>query len=136
MGIIAAGLLLNSLSTNKEIEKIKAQSICQQAENTEQQKAKPRLTQAELMTARQIIEGLAMKHKIQATISMTATGVTLLGDVKQKDDILKNYEGMLVFLSDISNLPYLISYTSFCIGSDCSNGIEIKMEIGYAQATT
>lgn len=97
------------------------------------------LSGADLLSVRQIVDGLARVHNVPVKVTMEQNGsITLVGgkpegqpgeqsDGDVKAAVLSNYAGILGLLRSLSALPYRAEYKSLCIGSECNSGFTMTI---------
>jgi hypothetical protein len=86
---------------------------------------------ADVITAKQLIESLAAKSNLPIYAEINSNIISIY---PQRSDagstaILRSYKEMMDFITSISALPYKMEYSEFCIGSECDNGFNIKLNI-------
>lgn len=126
LALIASSLVLFSLGVKRE-KAIALQSQTQPATSTQAIAPQSRELDAnELITAKTIVESILERNSLDAAVSITGKDLK----IEAKDsNAIKNYDGIISFLTALKSLPYDMSYKELCIGQGCGKGISVLLGV-------
>lgn len=93
------------------------------------------LSDADLITARQIIEGLANKFRLPVGVKLESGTIFVEPyDGVGKEEVLADFQAVTGFFSALAHLPYQLEFSTFCVGLDCPNGFEAQVVVTGRQS--
>lgn len=99
------------------------------------------MTDTDLITARQMIEGYAALYSLPVEVKLVKRDirVTVLAPKQEEGEIvatvgereklavLQNFNNVMGFFTSLSNMPYSLDYKEFCVGIDCPNVFDVTI---------
>lgn len=119
--------MVKTVEIRKDSEKARAQIIIDEAKISTM-----KITSADSITARQLIESIAYKNNLPLAVSLEKDTIKIVPDANNadtKNEVLKKYPNLMNFLTTISSLPYSMEYNTYCIGEDCPAGFEMSINL-------
>lgn len=89
---------------------------------------KQTLSSEEMLTAKNIFSALAERNALNMNVGISTNRVII--SAEKNSGTLQNYNGILSYLTGISDLPYSMEYKGFCIGRSCGKDILIEIALG------
>lgn len=85
------------------------------------------LSPQELLTAKNVFAAMAVSKELPIDVTISANRVVAIAE--KNSGILQNYDGIIAYLTGISDLPYAMKYESFCVGRDCPKDFVIDIAL-------
>lgn len=85
------------------------------------------LSPEEMLTAKNIFSALAEKNSLSVSVGIATNRIVI--SAEKNSDTLRNYDGILSYLTGISDLPYSMEYKGFCIGRGCSKDLMLEIAL-------
>lgn len=99
------------------------------------------LTDSDLITARQMVEGYAALYALPVEVKLEKRDIRIrvvapkqdeedkeaTVDEKAKFAVLENYDNVIGFFTSLSTMPYPLDYKEFCVGIECPNVFDVTI---------
>lgn len=101
------------------------------------------MTDSDLITARQMIEGYAALYSLPVEVKLEKRDIRIRAltpkpeegeggqnapaNDQEKFAVLGNFENVMGFFTSLSNMPYPLEYKDLCVGVDCPNVFEVSI---------
>lgn len=85
------------------------------------------LSSEEMLTAKNLFSALAQKNLLPVNVAVSTNKIVISSE--KNGEVLQNYEGILSYLTGISDLPYSMEYKNFCIGRGCTKDIFLEIAL-------
>ena len=102
------------------------------------QEVQQKLKLEEMVTAKQVVDGLIASYKLPLTseLSLTSVKVAPTKDPAGKDGekggeyaSLRDYQALLGFMSALSTMPYRLDVRELCLGVECPQGFLLTADL-------
>jgi hypothetical protein len=136
LGIMALLLTARAVTIVRDTAVLRLQIAAKQQEAAKQQQALATPLQPwEMMTAKQVVDGLILHYNLPLEAEYTLTEIRVKPKKAESDNlfdkfaVLKDPRALLGFLSGVSTLPYRFDVRELCIGTDCPAGFTMIADL-------